>query len=246
MVNVLLWIIIATVLVSFISLIGVITLAIKQRFLNKILIYLVSLSIGALLGDAFIHLIPEASDSISLQSVFMFVLVGFLFFLVVEKFFHWRHCHDDKCKTHSFAYVNLFGDTVHNFIDGLIIAGSFLVDVSVGIASTLAIALHEIPQELGDFGVLIYAGFSRKKAIWWNFLTALSAVLGGFVGFFLFNSVDNLLPALLGFAAGGFVYIAASDLIPEVRKEMGVVKSIINFLMILAGLALMFLLLVIG
>ncbi len=233
-------IILATSVVSLISLIGVFTLYFKQKFLNKILLVLISLSIGALLGGAFLHLIPEAIELNS--SVFIFILVGFFSFFIIEKFFHWRHCHDAKCEVHSFAYINLLGDAVHNFIDGIIIAAGFLVNPLIGISSTIAIALHEIPQELGDFGVLVYAGFSRGKALKWNFLTALTALAGGILGFYLLGFFNGLMPFLLAIASGGFIYIAASDFLPEIKKNTGFLKIFFNIFFIIIGIFLMYLL----
>lgn len=233
-------IILATIIISLISLIGVVTLYFKQKFLNRILFLLISLSIGALLGGAFLHLIPEAIEMNS--SVFIFVLVGFFSFFIIEKFFHWRHCHNAKCEVHSFAYINLFGDAIHNFIDGIIIAAGFLAGGLVGISSVIAIALHEIPQELGDFGVLVYAGFSRLKALKWNFIISLTSLLGGILGFYLLSFFNSLMPFLLAIAAGGFIYISASDLLPEIKKHNELGKVMINLLFILLGIGIMYLL----
>lgn len=237
----LLMIVFATVMVSLIALIGIVTISLKKGLVEKIVFALVALSVGALLGDAFLHLIPEAALSISLERVFVYVLIGFVLFLLIERILHWRHCHEGDCPIHVFAYMNLVGDGVHNFIDGLIIAGSFMISPVVGLASTLAIILHEVPQELGDFGVMIHAGFSKGRAIVLNLLTALTAVVGGVVGFFLFNYVDNVLPFLLSIAAGGFIYVAASDLIPEMRKRH-FSKTWIDLFMIIVGLGIMWVL----
>ena len=187
--NTLISIILGTIFVSLLSLVGVLSLSIRDRLLKKTLIYLVSLSIGALLGGAFLHLIPEALDKIGYNFLFLYVLAGFLLFFIIEKLFHWRHCHEAECHVHTFAYMNLLGDSVHNFIDGIIIAASFIAGQSVGLVSLIAIAAHEIPQEISDFGVLLYAGLTKKKAILFNFLTALTAILGGLFGYFLFNYI---------------------------------------------------------
>ena len=136
--------------------------------------------------------------------------------------------------------MNLFGDAVHNFIDGLIIAASFLIDIKLGITTTFAVALHEIPQEIGDFGVLRHAGFSKLKALTYNLLTALTAVLGGILGYFLQSSTELVTLFLLPFAAGGFLYISASDLIPEIRKELNAKKSLLNLMVFLAGILIMY------
>lgn len=142
--------------------------------------------------------------------------------------------------------MNLFGDSVHNFIDGLIIAATFLVDINLGIVTAIAIGLHEVPQEIGDFGVLVYAGFKKKKALILNFLVASTVILGGIVGFFLAEQIEGSIQFLIPFAAGGFIYIAASDLLPEVRKEKNLVKSLTSFGFFLIGFAIMYLVKFIG
>ncbi len=234
------YILIATTLISFGALVGIFTLAINEQKLNKILLLLVSLSAGALMGGAFIHLLPEASEELNGKALYGIVLLSFISFFFLEKLFHWRHCHKGKCDIHSFGYMNLFGDTIHNFIDGLILAATFMTDIRLGFISTLAIALHEIPQEIGDFGVLLYAGFKKKKALIANFLVATTVIIGGIVGYFL-SSLNSFTVYLLPFAAGGFIYIAASDLMPEIRKEQSLKKSIASFGMFLIGVLIMYL-----
>ncbi len=236
----LIWILLATLFVSLISLIGIVTLSLKKNTLKKILSLLVALSAGALLGGAFLHLIPESLEETTETTVFTFLIIGFIIFLLIEKMLHWRHCHDADCEVHTFAYMSLFGDGVHNFIDGLIIAVSFMTSIPLGITTTLAVALHEIPQEIGNFGVLIHGGFSKLKALGYNFLSALAAILGGIVGFFL--PLNNLAQILIPIAAGGFIYISASDLIPELRKERNKAKSLLNLLVFILGLLIMYLL----
>jgi len=238
--NNLLWIMISTFLISLISFIGIFTLALKEKFLEKIVLFLVSLSAGALMGGAFLHLLPESVELREGLDVFLFVLVGFVLFFLIEKILHWRHCHKGECEVHTFTYMNLIGDSIHNFIDGLIMATSFVVSIPLGMTTTMAIALHEIPQEIGDFGVLIYGGFSKKKALILNFLVALTAVLGGLIGFFISNMVDDVKLFILPFAAGGFLYIAASDLIPEIRKETSLKKSMICFGIFILGISIMY------
>jgi zinc and cadmium transporter len=206
----LIYILLSTIILSLISFTGVLTLAIKQKLLEKILLSLVALSAGVLIGSAFLHLIPEA---IGISNVFLLVILGFIIFFIIEKFLHWQHCHEGRCEVHTFAHMSLVGGAIHNFIDGLIIASSFIISLPLGITTSIAIALHEIPQEIGNFGVLIYGGFKTKKALIVNFLVTLTKVIGGIVGFFLAQSVNlDFIPAI---AAGGFLYIAASDLIPE-------------------------------
>ncbi len=234
-------IVIACLLISSGALVGVFSLALAKESVKKILLFLVGLSAGTLMGGAFLHLLPEALEGMQINNVFGILLLAFIIFFCIEKFFHWRHCHDEECNVHSFGPMNLVGDSIHNFIDGLIIAATFLADVRLGIATSLAIAVHEIPQEIGDFGVLIYAGYQRRKALAMNFLVALTVVLGGIAGFFLSSSIDNLTSYLLPFAAGGFLYISTSDLIPEIRGEKNIKKSIFSFIFFLIGILIMYL-----
>ncbi|MBP6855635.1 MAG: ZIP family metal transporter [Candidatus Pacebacteria bacterium] len=213
----------------------------KEESLPAITIYLVSFSAGALIGGAFIHLLPEAAEKIHPEMLFIITLGAFVFFFLMEKILHWRHCHKGICEVHTLGHMNLFGDSLHNFIDGLVIASSFLVDIPLGIATTIAIALHEIPQEIGDFGVLLHAGFNRLKALIANYTVSLFVVLGGIAGYLVRTPLEHILPYLLPFAAGGFIYIAASDLMPEIRKEKHLGKSILNFFIFIAGIVLMIL-----
>jgi len=238
--NALIWILISTSLISLISLIGIFTLSLKDKLFEKILIVLVALSAGALMGGAFLHLIPEAVEKFPESNIFFYTLMGFVLFFLVEKVLHWRHCHKKNCKIHTFVYMNLFGEAIHNFIDGLIIAASFVADIKLGLVTSLAVVLHEIPQEFGDFGVLVYGGFSKTKALMTNFVIALTAILGGISGYLLSNYSEYSLMFLLPFAAGGFVYIAASDLIPELRKETDLKKSIIPFVVFLMGILILY------
>ena len=237
----LLTIILATFLITLCVWIAVFFIFFEKEFLNKILIFLVSLSAGSLMGGAFLHLLPEASEMLSTNLLFGTFLFSFVFFFLVEKVLHWRHCHEGGCHIHTFGYMNLFGDSVHNFIDGLIIASTFMVDTQLGIATTLAVAIHEIPQEIGDFGVLIYAWFKNKTALILNYIVAFTVVLGGIAGFFFFSYTEGILPYLLPFAAGGFVYIAASDLMPEIKKEANIKKSMTAFSIFVLGILLMYL-----
>ncbi|MGB9842560.1 MAG: ZIP family metal transporter [Candidatus Bathyarchaeales archaeon] len=212
----------SVLIISLISLVGALTLMLNDKHLAKILLYLVSFAAGSLFGDAFIHLIPEAIENISpaiLASIL--IIFGILVSFTVERLLQWRHCHIPTSNEHPhpFAYMNLFGDAVHNLIDGMIIAGSYLVSIPIGVASTLAVLFHEIPQEIGDFGVLIYGGFSKKRAIWLNLLTATAAIAGAIIAIVLSSVLESFIPLLIPFAAGNFIYIAGSDLIPELRKD---------------------------
>ncbi|MFA5953391.1 MAG: ZIP family metal transporter [Candidatus Pacearchaeota archaeon] len=244
--NILILIIVSTIIVSLITFVGIFTLILKKKNLNNFLKVLVSLSAGALIGGAFFHLIPEASNDLTLERTMLFVLIGFVLFFLIEKVLHWRHCHKGNCEVHSFAHISLFGDGIHNFIDGLLIASSFLVDIHIGWITTLAIIIHEVPQEFGDFGVLVYGGFEKRKALFYNFISGLLAVLGGIFGYLIFSITEFNFAFLLAIAAGGFLYISSSDLIPEIRKETSLKKALINFLIFLAGLVLMYFLRFVG
>jgi len=233
------YIFLATFIVSLISFVGVVTLALNDKILNKILLVLIGLSAGALMGGAFLHLLPEAVEKSTGLNVYLFVLVGFILFFLIEKVLHWRHCHKGECDVHTFHYMNLVGDSIHNFIDGLIMAASFVVSIPLGITTTIAIATHEIPQEIGDFGVLLYGGFSKKRAIMLNFVVALTAVLGGIVGYFVSNLIENIVVFILPFAAGGFIYIAATDLVPEIRKELDMKKYMATLFVFICGILIM-------
>ncbi len=242
----LLMIIVGTFVITLCVWVAVLFIFLKKEILSKITMFLVALSAGALMGGAFLHLMPEATEALAAETMFTVFLISFVTFFLIEKLFHWQHCHKDNCSTHTFGYMNLVGDSIHNFIDGLVIASTFMVDFNLGIATTLAVAIHEIPQEIGDYGVLVHAGFNRKKALLVNYLVALTVVLGGLVGYFFFAQIGNILPYLLPFAAGGFVYIAASDLMPEIRKETDLKKSAGTFLVFILGILVMYALELIG
>jgi zinc and cadmium transporter len=239
--KILFWSLFATVIVSLISLIGVFFLAIKTEKLNKIIFLLVGFSAGALMGDAFIHLIPEGFEE-NKDFFPVFVLTGFCLFFLLESVIHWRHCHKESghCKTHSFTYLSLVGDALHNFIDGLVITASFAFDFNLGIATSVAVVLHEIPQEIGDFSILIYGGFSRNKALLFNFLSALFAVAGAIFGFLLVKNIGEAINPLLAITAGGFIYIAAADLVPELHRERRNKIVAFSFLFFIFGVALMY------
>ena len=250
------YIVLATTVVSIVSLIGILTLALSKELLNKILLFLVALAVGGLMGGAFFHLIPESLHEFEHAGyghegaglLFLFVVIGFCLFFAIEQFLHWHHHHhvDHDCKackkkkTKPLAYLILIGDGVHNFIDGLVIAASFMVSPLTGVITTLAVALHEIPQEIGDFGVLVHSGFSRMKAVLFNFLSALTAVVGGVLGYLFLERVEGLILYLLPLAAGGFLYLAASDLIPEIKHGDKTTRMIANFACFLVGLGIMY------
>jgi len=231
-------ILLSTLLVSFVSLVGIFFITVKEQMFKKILLLLVSFASGTLLGAAFLHLIPESVSAQS-ETAFVAILVGILAFFLLEKFL-WRHCHERECPIHTFAYLNLLGDSVHNFIDGVIIAVSFIASIPLGAATTLAVIAHEIPQEIGDYGILVYGGFSKAKALLYNFLTAIIAIFAATLMYFFSPFFPSpSLAYLLAFAAGGFIYIATTDLIPELHKETKASKSAAQFLLLLLGITLM-------
>ncbi|MCW3986110.1 MAG: ZIP family metal transporter [Candidatus Bathyarchaeota archaeon] len=230
---ILVWILTATFLVSIVSLIGILFLTVKDNILKKTLLVLISLASGTLLGGAFFHLIPESFSTLD-ESIFITVVLGIVGFFLLERSL-WRHCHERECPVHPFAYLNLLGDGIHNFIDGIIIAASFLSAESLGIITTVAVIMHEIPQELGDFGVLIYGGFSKTKALLFNLLSAIFAIVGALATYFFISYLPSI-SYILAFAAGGFIYIAMTDLIPELHKETNTKNSIISIIFFLLGI----------
>lgn len=230
--------IISVIIVSLISLIGVITLSVNLKSLKKMLIFIVSFAAGGLFGGAFLHLIPESAASMNTS---LYILSGIVVFFVVEKLIHWRHCHTPECKhPKPFAYMNMFGDSVHNFIDGIIIAASYIASIPLGIATTLAVIFHEIPQEIGDFAVLVHGGFKRKRALAFNFISALTAILGAVAALFASLYVSGIEAFFVPFAAGGFIYIAGSDLIPELHKEQKTSRSVGQLIAFIIGIVVMY------
>ncbi|MBW3015659.1 ZIP family metal transporter [Candidatus Woesearchaeota archaeon] len=237
---------VSVLIVSLIAFVGLFTLSMKLEKLKKIIFFLVSFAAGALLGDAFIHLIPEAYEEFGISlSISLYFLSGILLFFILEKFIHWRHCHVPTSKEHPhpFAVMNLVGDMFHNFIDGMVIAGSYLMSIPLGVSTTIAVVLHEIPQEIGDFGVLIHGGFTRAKALLYNFLIALTAVLGAVVVLLIGNIYEGITMFLLPFTAGGFIYVAGSDLIPELHRECAPSKSLLQLFGLILGISVMLLML---
>ncbi|MDD4980202.1 MAG: ZIP family metal transporter [Candidatus Omnitrophica bacterium] len=236
------WALTASIVVSLISLIGIFSFLFKEARLNKILILLIGFSAGGLIGGAFLHLLPEALEQAKSEAVFLYLILGFIAFFILEKYLHWRHCHEGACAVHAFTYLNLIGDSIHNFTDGLVIGASFMLGIHFGFITTLVIILHEIPQEIGDFGVLVYGGFSKLKALYYNFVTALTCILGTIAGYFIAAHIRDFSVFLLPLTAGGFIYIAACDLVPELHKQQGgLKKSIASLLAFLCGILLIFL-----
>lgn len=233
----------ATFAISLLSLTGSVVFLFKHKTINKLTLFLVAFSTGALVGGAFLHLLPESiEESSNIMWPFLYLLVGISVFFVLERFLKWHHCHKDSgCEVHTFTYMSLVGDGLHNFIDGLIIVSSFAISPEIGTATTIAVAAHELPQELGDFAVLLHGGFSKTKALFWNFIVSIVAIAGVVLGYVLISHFHELTSVLLPFAAGGFVYIAMSDLIPELHKEVKLSKSVLNFVLFIFGIGFMLL-----
>jgi len=244
----LIWIIGSSLLMCSIALIGATTLTLRDKTLHRLLLPLVALSAGSLLGGAFFHMIPESIEKTGTNlTVYIYVVMGFTFFLLIEQLLHWHHCHREEtgCKSKKpQTYLILIGDGIHNFIGGIAVAGTFLIDIRLGISTWLAAAAHEVPQEIGDFGVLVHGGLSRKKALIYNFISATPFLFGGLLTYLL--SFSDWIYYLIPFAAGNFIYIGASDLVPEVNKHRNFSNSILHFIcfcigiLILLGFRIMF------
>ena len=236
--------IVSVIIVSALSLIGIATFAFNKKILYSVLRYMVSFAVGALFGDAFIHLLPESFEKLGANlATSLYVIAGILIFFVLEKFIRWRHCHVPTSQDHVHPVValNLIGDGVHNFIDGMVIAATYLVSIPLGIATTLAVVFHEIPQEFGDFGVLVHGGLSVKKALFFNFLSALTSILGAFTALLIGVRDPGFTNALLPITAGGFIYIAGSDLIPELHEgcDIKISHALLQFFSIVLGVLVM-------
>ena len=241
--------ILAVAVVSFLSLIGVFVISLKETTLDKILFVLLSFSAGSILGAAYLDLLPEAVEFVGeeqISIVALYITLGFLGFFFLERFLYWYHGHvhgyesevEEKMTVKKFVYLNVIGDGIHNLIDGMIIAASFFITVPVGLATTVAVIFHELPQEIGDFGILVYGGFTRYKALLFNFLSALTAVVGVLISNYFSTNIENFVGFLVALAAGGFIYLAASELIPEIQKEENIGKSMIQFVLFILGIVL--------
>ena len=241
-------IITATVITSLFSFVGIYALSLKENTLHKILLVLVAFSAGSILGAAYFDLLPEAIELVEGSVVFVYITLGFVVFFFLERFIYWYHGHPheaditaefaDRAAAEGFAYLNLIGDGVHNFVDGMVIAASFFVGFPVGLAATVAVIFHELPQEMGDYGILVYAGFKRGKALLLNFVVALAVVLGGISAIFFLEATEALSGLLIALSAGGFIYLAAAELIPELHKEKSLKKSAIQFVVFILGIGL--------
>ena len=209
----------ATIVVSAISLVGLLFISRDEQKLRRRVSLLVSLAVGALFGSAFIHLLPESAEAgLTLEKAGLLVTGAVFAFFILDKYLHW-HYHGDEHGIAPTAYKVLFADGLHNFLDGIAIGAAFLVSAEIGLAATVAVILHEIPQEIGDFGILIRSGFSKAKALTFNFLSAATAVLGAVLALIVGNAAEAVMPVILALTAGMFIYIAGTDLIPELHRE---------------------------
>ena len=230
--------------VSLISLIGVVFFWLNQKLVSKIVPWLVAFAAGTLLAAAWFDLIPESLAGLG-ETAFIWVVAGILLFLLFEQVLHWHHEHGHDCdecehRPKVVGYSVMFGDGLHNFLDGILIASAFMASIPVGIATTIAVLFHEIPQELGDFGVLLHSGFSRTKALYFNFISALAAVAGGLVAYFALNSVQNMIPYVVAIGAGGFLYIALTDLFAELKGGKNIGLRFGQLIILIFGMLLIY------
>ena len=240
--------IVSVIIVSLIALVGIIPFLLKKKVSERLLLILVSLSAGTLFGGAFLHLLPEALENqeVGVQ-IMLTVILGILVFFVLEKFIHWHHSSDHPSKAHKqmhghayhLAPLNLIGDGIHNLLDGIVIAAGYLVSIPLGIATTISVLLHEVPQEVADFGVLLYSGMSKKRAILFNLLSAGMALIGVIIGIILNSRVAGFSNFILPFAAGSFIYIAGSNLVPELHKHCKLRESLYHLLAMVFGIGIM-------
>jgi|GEM_PF-59718 len=233
--------------VSLVPLVAILLSLLREEQLRRSVLYLVSFSTGGLLGNVFIHILPEMAEKGTAQFSrgLLVLLGGMVFSFAVEKVIHWRHCHvlpseeHDRTHTHPAGVLSLIGDGIHNFIDGMVIAAAFLVGVPLGVSTALAVLFHEIPQELGDFAVLVHSGFGKQRALMWNLLSGAVAFLGAVLVLMTSAASTGLPSFLLPFAAGNFLYLAGSDLIPELHKEARADRAILQILCMVAGIVVM-------
>jgi zinc and cadmium transporter len=234
----LIWIIAGGLLMSAIALVGSITTMLRPATLERLVLPLVSLAAGTLLGGAVFHMLPTGFQALGAFEAGVWLLGGFTAFLALEQFLHWHHCHraSAPCRT-PMTYLILLGDGLHNFLGGLSIASTFLIDPKVGVTAWFAAVAHEVPQELGDFGALVHGGWDRRRALIWNFLSGLTFLLGALTAFVASLRFD--VAGLILFGAGNFIYIGASDLVPEIKVNPDIGKALVNFSCFAVGVLLM-------
>ncbi|MDD2807912.1 MAG: ZIP family metal transporter [Patescibacteria group bacterium] len=241
------FIILATTLIGLISVVGILFF-LRDKNKDTFTRPLISLAAGTMLAVTFTDLLPESTGSTQFEPklIFLITLASIIFFFLFERVIHWHHCRCDFDPSHEskkhLAYINLLGDGIHNIVDGFLVAGAFLLSVPTGIAVTLAVILHEIPQEISDFAILLYAGLTKAKALTFNFLISLTAVAGAIAFYYFGNAFNYLIPLVTAFAAGNFIYLAAADLIPELHHENNPKKIISNSIWLLLGVFLIIIL----
>ncbi len=240
-IHLLLWIIGSGLLMCSISFLGAVTFFIPAKILNSLLLPLVSLAAGSLIGSALFYLLPESIEIMGNSiEVYLYVVAGFLIFFILEQFLHWHHTHHATDKSHQHhhprTYLVLLSHTVHNFVDGIAVGGSFLVDIHIGIFAWMGVAMHEIPQKLGDYSILLHSGWNQRKALIYNFAASLAFLLGGITVFLLSRQINVNL--LLPFAAGMFLYVAAVDLVPEIKHHHKFSTNVIHFLSFVTGMGM--------
>lgn len=233
------WIVIAGLGMSALALVGTVTLALPRARLDRILPPLVGLAAGSLLGGAFFHMLPESIDSLGNEiGIYVALAIGFIVFFLLEQFLHWHHCHRvDHSGHRPLGYLILLADGLHNLIGGLAVGGAFMIDIRVGAVAWLVAAAHEIPQELGDFGVLVHSGWTPRSALVWNVVSALTFLIGALIAYGLDAHVE--VAYLLPFAAGNFIYIAAADLLPGLTASPRSRDKLETTAAFLAGLAIL-------
>lgn len=233
------WALLSVFFVSLISLLGVVFITWNRNVLEKFITYALAFSSGVLLSSAFLELLPESIE-LSQQAAFPLVLAGMVTFFCLEKLINWHHHIEGDHHEHDrpVAYLTLIGDAIHNFVDGAVIAAAYVVSIPLGITTTLAVIAHEVPHELSDFLILIHGGFSNKKALKYNFLSATTAIIGAIVVLSLASHAESIEQYLVPFAAGNFIYIASSDLIPELLKKRQGSSSLLQVVLLLAGICL--------
>ncbi|MBN2142102.1 ZIP family metal transporter [Candidatus Woesearchaeota archaeon] len=252
----LLYPIVSVVIVSLISVVVALPFLLHKKVSKGVLMFLLSMSVGVLLSTVFMDFLPEAfahsKEEASPVTIGLIILLGFIIMFIIEKFVHWHHsqkCEEGECG-HGHAYnlapVNLIGDGIHNFIDGLVIAGSYAVDVSLGLSATISIVFHEIPQEIADFGVLLYSGLSKQKAMLFNFFSALTALLGVALGALVIRNLHGFEHLIVPFAAGNFIYIAASNLLPQLHRHCKLKDTVMHVFALCLGIGIIAMLVTLG
>ncbi len=233
------WILAGGVVMSAIALVGGVTLLLPEETLKKMLLPLVALAAGSMMGGALFHMIPASVTSQPAElGPYVWISAGFLLFLLLEQFMHWHHCHRAPCEHHAtVSYLLLVADAVHNFIGGLAVGGAFVVDIQLGASAWIAAAAHEVPQELGDFGVLVHSGWEKRRALVFNLLSGSTFLVGGVLAYLASQKVD--ISFLIPFAAGNFLYIAATDLLPEINRRESLRESAVHFVAFVAGLGIL-------